>query len=218
MKNTGKITTMIGEEYREEAGIYAFTNLINGKIYVGESLNIKKRLAYYKYPRKRSRAFESALLKYGEEGFSVEVFYYYQASKKELLDLEELFIVVKGSLVGGWGYNMCHRGQDCSQRVVSEKTKAKISNAKKTINLSKETRHKLSLARKGVKCSIATKRKMLKAIKKPILQYSKDGNIIALFSCSKFASKKTNVSPSSISACCVGKSKSAGGFVWKHIA
>lgn len=52
--------------------------------------------------------------------------------------------------------------------------------------------------------------------KKPIAQYSLDNKFICLFNSITDAGKKTGVDTGSISACCRGKSKTAGGFVWKY--
>jgi group I intron endonuclease len=51
-------------------GIYFWLNTLNGKMYIGSSLNLPKRLANYweSYPRGTS-IIRSALLKYGHEPF-----------------------------------------------------------------------------------------------------------------------------------------------------
>lgn len=51
--------------------------------------------------------------------------------------------------------------------------------------------------------------------KKPIAQYSLDNKFICLFNSITEAGTKTGVDKGSISACCRGKSKTAGGFIWK---
>lgn len=52
--------------------------------------------------------------------------------------------------------------------------------------------------------------------RKIVEQYSLEGKLIAVFESHKTAGNKTNIFPSSISQCCSGKNKTAGGFVWKH--
>ena len=44
-----------------------------------------------------------------------------------------------------------------------------------------------------------------------------DGNIIKKFNSMKIASKSTNVNYNGISSCCLGKQKTAGGFIWKYV-
>jgi group I intron endonuclease len=50
---------------------------------------------------------------------------------------------------------------------------------------------------------------------KPVIQYDLNGNIISEFATMKVAQDKTNITQYNISACCRGKQKTAGGYVWK---
>lgn len=52
-------------------------------------------------------------------------------------------------------------------------------------------------------------------IAKPVNQYDLNGNLICEFGSLEEASKKTNISAKYISACKTGKTKTAGGFIWK---
>ena len=49
-----------------------------------------------------------------------------------------------------------------------------------------------------------------------IIQYDLDMNIINIFNCIKEASEKTHVIRSGISACCRGKRKMSGGYIWRY--
>ena len=51
--------------------------------------------------------------------------------------------------------------------------------------------------------------------KNDIAQFSQKGELIELFSSMTEASNKTGVSRDSIGCCCNGKSKTAGGYIWK---
>ena len=51
---------------------------------------------------------------------------------------------------------------------------------------------------------------------KPVAQYTLDGIFIALYSSATDAANKTGASLSGISQVCSGKSKSAGGYLWKN--
>ena len=79
-----------------------------------------------------------------------------------------------------------------------------------------EARKKMSEANKGRKQSIEFIEKRFLKIKKPILQYDKDNNLIKEWASSKNASVELNIDPSSITACCRGRLKTAGGYVWKY--
>lgn len=48
-----------------------------------------------------------------------------------------------------------------------------------------------------------------------VAQYNLNGDLIAIFKSRTEAGKKTGIKDSSISACCAGKRKTAGSYVWK---
>ena len=89
-------------------GIYKIENLINGKVYIGQSTNIKRRwdshksTAFnpssedYEYPLYR------AIRKYGLDNFSFEVL---EECKKENLNEKEKFYIAKYHAHGQGGYN-----------------------------------------------------------------------------------------------------------------
>ena len=52
--------------------------------------------------------------------------------------------------------------------------------------------------------------------KKSIVQYSLNNEFVCLFSSITEAEMATGVDKGSISACCRGKNKTAGGFIWKY--
>lgn len=54
------------------------------------------------------------------------------------------------------------------------------------------------------------------ALSKPVLQFDKSGNFIAEYPSTAEAERQTGIAHQSISSCCNGKRKSAGGFVWEY--
>ena len=50
----------------------------------------------------------------------------------------------------------------------------------------------------------------------PILQFSKSGDFIKEWQSAREAQRKLGIAQQSISACCQGKLKSAGGYIWKY--
>jgi hypothetical protein len=95
-----------------QAGIYRWTNKINGKIYIGSSQNISKRFSQYSNPnylkRNTSMPICRALLKYGYSGFSLEILEYCEPEnviKREqhyidLLNPEYNILKIAGSMLG----------------------------------------------------------------------------------------------------------------------
>lgn len=72
-------------------------------------------------------------------------------------------------------------------------------------------------AQTGKKMSAESSRKKSEAMpKKTVIQYSKGGEIITRFNSISDASKATRTGTGSISNCCRGKNKTAGGYIWRY--
>lgn len=56
---------------------------------------------------------------------------------------------------------------------------------------------------------------MNKRKRKPVIQYAKDGTIVKEWDYIEAADKKLKINQANISACCNGKAKTAGGYIWK---
>lgn len=95
-------------------GIYKITNLINGKVYIGQSINIEKRVKEHFYKAKCKKdvsynsALHSAIRKYGEENFTWEVIA--ECSIDDIDELEKKYIKEYNSIVPE-GYNILSGGQ-----------------------------------------------------------------------------------------------------------
>lgn len=96
-----------------KCGIYKITNLINGKCYIGQSVDILRRWRNHKETSKNSskEAYEyplyRAFRKYGLENFSFEIL---EECKKEELDIKETFYINKYNSLDE-GYNQVLVGQ-----------------------------------------------------------------------------------------------------------
>ena len=55
-----------------------------------------------------------------------------------------------------------------------------------------------------------------KLFSKPIVQYDKSMNIITEYESLSEAARQTNINTQNISSVCLGKNKSAGGYIWKY--
>ena len=105
---------------------------------------------------------------------------------------------------------------------MTEEAKKKMSKAK--LNQSLETKQKISNAKKGKSHSKAHCLNISKALKgrsnvwnnKAVLQFSKQGVFIKEWNTISEASKILSISQGNIIACCKGRLKSAGNFIWKY--
>lgn len=89
------------------SGIYKFTNSVNGKVYVGSSVNLKQRLAVHKSTL-RSNTHDSSYLqraynKYGENNFTFEIIEY--CNESIIVEREQHWIDETKCYERSMGYN-----------------------------------------------------------------------------------------------------------------
>lgn len=176
--------------FKESMIIYKITNILNGKIYIGQTIqDLKER--WYGHCRSISNctAIARALKKYGKDNFTIEQID--QADSLEELNKKEVEWISRfSSNTKGIGYNLTTGGMNAIPseetkakmrgprpalslkqmgKKVSEETKRKMSEAHIGKVFSKETRERLSKAHTGKKFSLESVRKMSEAHKKTIL-------------------------------------------------
>lgn len=104
-------------------GIYKYTNNINGKVYIGQSIDLQQRRYAHKSSAFNEKAndynsqFHQAIRKYGLENFSYEIIAQIsneEYSKKMLDELEQYFIKFYNSYHNG--YNATIGGDDNPNR------------------------------------------------------------------------------------------------------
>ena len=127
--NADQDKVLILKENKGKCGVYRWINLINGKSYIGSSIDLHRRLkCYYNIYflesgiKNRKSLIYSSLLKYGYSNFSLEILEY--CSSSEAISREQYYIdLLKPAynilLVAGSRLGSKH----------SEETKAKISAA-----------------------------------------------------------------------------------------
>lgn len=91
--------------------IYKITNIINNKIYIGKTIDIKKRIAKYKRSlnRSSSQIIIKSMMKYGFENFVFEVVDETDILE-ELNNKEKYYIKLYDSMNTKIGYNMTSGG------------------------------------------------------------------------------------------------------------
>ena len=146
-------------------GIYKITNKLNGKVYIGQSVDIDTRWRQH-INAKDDMLIHKSIQKYGAENFSFEVLLECPA---EMLNDWERDMIALYDCISPNGYNLTEGGGGCK---CSEETRLKMSEAKKGksswnkgIPCSEETRLKMSEAKKGHHISEEHKRKISEANK-----------------------------------------------------
>lgn len=199
--------------------IYKATNIINGKVYIGQTTNtINRRRTEHYYNAMNgdsNQVFYRAIRKYGKDSFSWEIIDKAD-TKKELCEKEIYWIEYYNSYIGKKdcnGYNMSIGG---------ETNKGAI--------LSKETRRKMSVSRAG-KGNAMYGRKMTDAQKerlrkiatsennptnKPVIKLSLDGKILDRYHSCAESARAIGGDTSHIASCCRGERLVGYGYLWLY--
>lgn len=214
MKTTKKIK--IKKQENVIIGIYKITSP-KGRIYVGQSTNLNKRLKYYEAENcKRQPLLYRSILKYGWKKHKFEIIEFCSISK---LDKREIYWGEKYDVLNPKKGLNCKELGKCGRH--SEMTKIKIGESHKNIDksyialnnkgrkFSKKWRNNMSTSRLGKKKS----KDCIIKMSTPINQYDLEGNFIKEWIGITEAKKHFK---GDIAACCIGRQKTAGGYIWKH--
>ena len=217
-------------------GIYKITNKINGKCYIGQSVDIQQRwskhLSTFNGNATPDYEIYKAFAKYGVNNFTFEVI---EECDKSLLNSREIFWIEFYDSFNN-GYNMSLGGEACngtndkavyqydlSGKFIKEYKSAHDAARENNIqftNICKVCRGERKTAggfgwsyeKKIAIESIKTKR----LGDGTVLQYTKNGEFVAEYPTAREAWKKTGISDTTIGNVCKGKGKTAGGFVWRY--
>jgi len=162
--------------------IYIIKNLINGKIYIGQTRNFKERCHSHKYNKDSKMIISKAIKKYGFDNFKISIIE--SNLDIEFLDEKEKFYIKKyNSQNKNIGYNLDPGG--CKNKILSEEHKNNISlGVKKAISLmgehpnkgkkrSDEHKKKLSEINSGNKNPNFNGKLMTKEVRKKISENNK---------------------------------------------
>ena len=155
----------------KKAVIYIYTNLINGKIYIGQTLYPNKRFSAHKKCCKDGTIFHSAVIKYGFENFKYEILHSFNyINKEETKDLlnfwEKFYIREYNSTHPKIGYNITDGGDGSLGYKVTQEQRKKRSEFMKSHPNSGMFRKGNIPYNKGVSRSEVTKCKLSEYNKK----------------------------------------------------
>lgn len=125
--NLEKDKDKIYSDNKGKSGVYCFKNKINGSIYVGSSVDLRKRFKYYfsvNYLRSVTLKYKSkiysSLLKNGYDNFTLEILEH--CDPDQCIEREDYYInLLKPD------YNICPKAGSSFGRTTSEDTKMKLS-------------------------------------------------------------------------------------------
>jgi len=225
------------------SGVYSLTNTINGKMYIGQAIDIHKRVRNHfscaAHGDTRCTAIYNAIRFYGKNAFVAAII-----EECEVCDLDEkeIYWIDSGGTIAPLGYNLKTGG--CTP-VFSEELKTNISRGVKAtftngrtpwnkgLPRTVETRDKISKALKGGHISEATKKKISRGMKGRICTWGDKisravamtklkGQLIAcsngsVYSSITEAAIATGCHRSGVSAMIAGGLKTTGGLTFKKV-
>lgn len=217
----------------KKQGIYCIENKINGKKYIGSSLDVYKRkrshFSELKNCKHKNRKLQFSYNKHGYDAFIFIVLEFIE-DPKELIIREQYYI---DKIKPEYNINLIANSSLGVKR--SEETKEKLRQANLGLK-HPEWRNKIKGEAQGgnnhwtkkKKFSEESKRKMSESQKKlfengyqhpqckEIIQKTLNDDFIREWSSIILAAKTLNLNKDGISNCLVGKSKSSGGYKWLY--
>lgn len=206
-------------------GIYKITNKINGKIYIGQSCNIEKRLQDHKYhatcTSKPAHYIDRAIKKRGVDNFDYEVIE--ECKIEELNDREIYWIKYFDSSNSEKGYNLSLGGKG-----VYKHSRDEISSLWDLGLSEKEISEKLDIPTTTLSTILTSELNIDKAeirgrssklLQKRIEKYSLDGEYVETYDSAKEAASSCNRNDTrNIRGVCSQEDgyNSAYGYLWKY--
>jgi group I intron endonuclease len=204
--------------------IYKATNLINGKVYIGQTVrSLDERMR--EHLRHSKTAFDKALKKYGISNFRIETIDC--ATSIDELNAKEKYWIDIYNAFGKSGYNMCEGGGNTIGYHHTEEAKRKMSVAKKQMYKGNENPFfgkKHTPKSKAKMSQTRTGRIITPEWKEHISQGSQSKRKVhnietdEIFNSIREAADKYGVPPTHITRVCKGKRKRTGGYHWEYVS
>jgi group I intron endonuclease len=198
------------------SGIYRITNIINNKIYIGSSRNIKKRFYHHKGVLKNNKHCNKYLQysynKYGKENFIYEILEI--CNENIIIEREQFYIDLYNP-----DYNILKTAYSFSGYKKSREVIEKIALKNRGLIRTEELKKRWSIIKKNNPRPdhyklIVEKAKLLNS--KKVIQYDLDMNFIKEHNSLTEASNYINGDSSAISKVCRGKLLKHRNFIFKY--
>ncbi len=188
--------------------IYLVTNCYGdpNKVYIGKTINSRKNSHINTYGK---------LIEYTYID-EVDSF-----DRKHWMPLESYWI----EQFIQWGFDVQNKNKKGGggPEFISQETRHKMSLKRKKQVMTKERNSKISDSLKGrslspshrINIGESLKGGTLPSLRKPIEQFTPQGQFIQEWEAGKIAALELNLNYQGINNCVLGKSKSSGGFLWK---
>lgn len=202
--------------------IYKVTNLINGKLYIGQTVRTLDERKEEHF-RKRKSILSQAIRKYGKENFVFEVID--TAETVEGLNEKEIQWITFYNCLTPYGYNQCEGGGNTKGYHHSEVSKMVMRDRKQNYtggnnpfygkHHTSTQRERWSGMRKGLMHLTAEQVQALRA--SHFTQRVLCVETGEVFDSIKEAAEKYSIKPTHITRVCKGLRKRTGGYHWKYV-
>ena len=174
-------------------GIYQVTNKINGKKYIGQSIDIERRWSQHRYG-KGNIILRNAINKYGLDNFEFEILEKINGESKSKVELTELLTEVE------------QKWFDLEEPYLKENG----------YNIQTTSKPNLTPNRGDHFGELISKIKINNNhCGKPVCQYDLMGKFIKKWKSAAAVERKLGFHSENISACCLGKQNVSNGFIWR---
>lgn len=206
---------------KHEGVIYKYTNVLNGKVYIGKTINEEHRKVEHRNSKKIDH-FHNAIRKYGFDKFKYEVIFRLKSHDKKRLNcvlnlMEKFYIRRYNSYYKGYNSTLGGDGNQLEKLPKEWKEKISKSLIGNTRRRGKSFTNEQLKKLKGRKRPIVTD-EMRKNIKerlyKTVYQFSLDGKLIAKYNSVIEAASINKLPKSSVAQACRRQKHTYKGYKW----